>query len=265
MKKHSAGMYEVNRTGLLKPDTSPHGFTRAAGPSRHLPLSFLISFDILTIHLWMSETWVIQVFLGFPILLNFLYICIHIFLLLLVLSCCSSVDTSPPHQYLPPSQPLLGPPGPPCPVWQVPRMESVWGGCRECRHPCWPCLAACTAAAAVGPAVSSPAAAASTFAGSGAWRGGRQLVEQHSCVHDSVNLSWHVNTLAVVGAGQVRSWVLVALRGLAVDLMDAHGQLCRHGQEVLLKCLLHQLLLLSHFSRVWLCATPNANKYERRN
>ena len=51
MKKHSAGMYEVNRTGLLKPDTSPHGFTRAAGPSRHLPLSFLISFDILTIHL----------------------------------------------------------------------------------------------------------------------------------------------------------------------------------------------------------------------
>ena len=51
MKKHSAGMYEVNRTDLLKPDTSPRGSTRAAGPSRHLPLSFLISFDTLTIHL----------------------------------------------------------------------------------------------------------------------------------------------------------------------------------------------------------------------
>ena len=51
MKKHSAGMYEVNRIGLLTPDTSPHGSTRAAGPSKHLPLSFLISFDILTIHL----------------------------------------------------------------------------------------------------------------------------------------------------------------------------------------------------------------------
>ena len=33
---------------------------------------------------------------------------------------------------------------------------------------------------------------------------------------------------------------------MAVDL-DAHGQLCRHGQEVLLKCPLHQpLLLLCH-------------------
>ena len=31
MKKHSAGMYEVNRIGLLKPDTSPHGSTRASG------------------------------------------------------------------------------------------------------------------------------------------------------------------------------------------------------------------------------------------
>ena len=103
----------------------------------------------------------------------------YIFLFLLVLSSRSSVDTSPPHQYLPPSHPLLGPPGPPCPVWQVPRVESVWGSCRGCRHPCWPCLAACTAAAAVGLAVSSPAAAASTFAGSGAWHGGRRLVEQH--------------------------------------------------------------------------------------
>lgn len=53
MKKHSAGMYEVNKDWPVETrhpvHVGPPGLQES--PSRHLPLSFLISFDILTIHL----------------------------------------------------------------------------------------------------------------------------------------------------------------------------------------------------------------------
>lgn len=34
-----------------------------------------------------------------------------------------------------------------------------------------------------------------------------------TCIHNSVNLHWHANTIAAIGAGQVCSRVLAALRG----------------------------------------------------
>lgn len=42
------------------------------------------------------------------------------------------------------------------------------------------------------------------------WEGSCQGV---TCIHNSVNLHWHANTIAAIGAGQVCSWVLAALRG----------------------------------------------------